>query len=52
MADPTVSVASDSGIRLYGSGSPHPRGYGTNARVLARYVRENTLSRSPKRFER
>jgi N-acyl-D-amino-acid deacylase len=32
--------ASDSGVRKYGEGVPHPRGYGNNARVLARYVRE------------
>src|SRR5438045_2582289 len=43
MADPTVSVASDSGIRKYGIGAPHPRGYGTNTRVLARYVREKHI---------
>jgi N-acyl-D-amino-acid deacylase len=47
MADPAVSVASDSGIRRYGSGAPHPRGYGTNARVLARYVREKKIITLP-----
>ncbi|HEV8606439.1 MAG TPA: D-aminoacylase [Tepidisphaeraceae bacterium] len=47
MADPTVSVASDSGIRKYGTGAPHPRGYGTNARVLARYVREKKIISLP-----
>ena len=36
-------VASDSGIRLFGSGVPHPRGYGSNARVLGYYVREKHL---------
>jgi N-acyl-D-amino-acid deacylase len=40
---PLVAVASDSGIRVHGSGQPHPRGYGTNARVLGRYVRELKL---------
>ena len=40
---PLVSVASDSGVRSLGSGMPHPRGYGTNARVLGRYVREKKL---------
>jgi len=40
---PLVAVASDSGIRVLGSGQPHPRGYGTNARVLGRYVRELKL---------
>ena len=33
-------VASDSGVRNFGSGVPHPRGTGNNARVLGRYVRE------------
>ena len=47
MADPTVSVASDSGIRRYGTGAPHPRGYGTNTRVLARYVREKHIITLP-----
>lgn len=32
--------ASDASIRQFGVGAPHPRGYGTNARVLAKYVRE------------
>jgi N-acyl-D-amino-acid deacylase len=40
MRCPLVAVASDSGIRVFGSGKPHPRGYGTNARVLGRYARE------------
>src|SRR4051812_35910910 len=47
MADPTVSVASASGIRRYGTGAPHPRGYGTNTRVLARYVREKHIISLP-----
>jgi len=33
-------IASDSGVRNFGSGVPHPRGYGNNARVLGKYVRE------------
>lgn len=43
MKHPLVSIASDSGVRSFGSGMPHPRGYGTNARVLGRYVRERKL---------
>jgi len=43
MADPNVAIASDSGVRAYGVGVPHPRGYGTNARVLGRYAREKKL---------
>lgn len=42
---PFNMVASDSGIREFGVGVPHPRGYGNNARVLARYVREKGLLR-------
>jgi N-acyl-D-amino-acid deacylase len=41
MRDPDVMVASDSGVLTPGQGAPHPRGYGNNARVLARYVRES-----------
>ncbi len=37
---PFNMVASDAGIAKFGSGMPHPRAYGTNARVLGRYVRE------------
>ena len=37
---PTSMVASDGSIPTFGSGAPHPRSYGTFARVLARYVRE------------
>jgi N-acyl-D-amino-acid deacylase len=40
MRHPQVSVASDSDILQPGGGAPHPRGYGNNARVLGRYVRE------------
>ena len=37
---PHTAIASDAGIPELGSGVPHPRAYGTNARVLGRYVRE------------
>ncbi len=40
MRNPHVMVCSDSGVRTFGRGVPHPRGYGANARVLGRYVRE------------
>jgi N-acyl-D-amino-acid deacylase len=36
---PNTAVASDGGFREFGVGVPHPRSYGTNARVLAEYVR-------------
>lgn len=42
---PFNMIASDAGIVEPGATKPHPRGYGTNARVLGRYVREEkTLS--------
>jgi N-acyl-D-amino-acid deacylase len=37
---PYTMVASDAGVIEAGRGVPHPRGYGSNARVLGRYVRE------------
>jgi N-acyl-D-amino-acid deacylase len=43
MRYPNTAFASDSGIREYRVGRPHPRGYGTNARVLALYVREKKV---------
>ena len=42
---PNTMVACDSGLRKLGEGVPHPRGYGNNARVLARYVREQKVLR-------
>jgi N-acyl-D-amino-acid deacylase len=43
MKYPYNMFASDAGIRQFGSGSPHPRGYGTNTRVLGKYVREEKV---------
>lgn len=40
MRHPNTMIASDSGLREFGKDVPHPRGYGNNARVLSRYVRE------------
>ena len=37
---PFTMIASDGEIPQFGVGAPHPRSYGTFARVLARYVRE------------
>lgn len=37
---PHTAVASDGGVREFDLGMPHPRSYGTNARVLAKHVRE------------
>jgi len=40
---PNAIVASDGGVVWFGEGQPHPRSYGTNARVLADFVRERGL---------
>lgn len=40
---PFNMFASDGTIRVVGVGNPHPRSYGTNARVLSKYVREEKL---------
>ncbi len=40
LALPHTMIASDAGPRRFGNAVPHPRGYGNNARVLGRYVRE------------
>ena len=36
-------IASDGGIPVFGKANPHPRNYGTFARVLAVYVQERKL---------
>jgi N-acyl-D-amino-acid deacylase len=36
---PFTAIASDGGVTEPGVGNPHPRSYGTNARVLGEYVR-------------
>jgi len=43
MQYPYDMFASDASIRLFNVGAPHPRGYGTNARVLAKYVRDEKV---------
>ncbi|MBL7738882.1 MAG: D-aminoacylase [Chitinophagaceae bacterium] len=43
MKYPFNMFASDASIRVLNSGVPHPRGYGTNARVLSKYVREEKV---------
>jgi N-acyl-D-amino-acid deacylase len=42
---PYAMVASDAGVVEPGIGMPHPRTYGTNARVLGRYVRDKKTLR-------
>lgn len=43
MKYPFSMFAADASIRVFGQGMPHPRGYGTNARVLGKYVREEKV---------
>jgi dihydroorotase/N-acyl-D-amino-acid deacylase len=40
---PATMIASDGEIPIFGKAAPHPRSYGTFARVLAVYVRERNL---------
>lgn len=40
---PFNMIASDAGIIKLNSGMPHPRGYGSNARVLGMYVRDQKI---------
>jgi N-acyl-D-amino-acid deacylase len=42
MRYPHTAIASDGGVRELGAGVPHPRSYGTNARVLADAIRRMT----------
>jgi dihydroorotase/N-acyl-D-amino-acid deacylase len=43
LAYPFTMIGSDGGITRFGHGAPHPRSYGTFARVLGRYVRERRV---------
>jgi N-acyl-D-amino-acid deacylase len=43
MRHPLTMIASDGGPRRLGEDVPHPRSYGNNARVLAKYVREDKV---------
>jgi len=45
MRHPNTMFASDSGVRKLNADVPHPRGYGTDARVLGSYVREKKVLR-------
>jgi N-acyl-D-amino-acid deacylase len=42
MRHPFSMIGADGGVQN-GKGMPHPRSYGTNARVLGKYVREEKL---------
>ena len=52
MRYPFTAVASDGGVVQMGVGNPHPRSYGTNARVLAEYVRERGVLTLPDAIRR
>ena len=43
MRHPFVGFASDASVLTFGSGVPHPRGYGNAVRVLGTYVREKRV---------
>jgi N-acyl-D-aspartate/D-glutamate deacylase len=43
MRHPATMVASDGEVPVYGRANPHPRSYGTFARVLGVYVREKKV---------
>ena len=43
MKYPFNMIGADGGVVVFGRGIPHPRAYGTNARVLAKYVRDEKL---------
>jgi dihydroorotase/N-acyl-D-amino-acid deacylase len=40
---PVTMIASDGEVPIFGRAAPHPRSYGTFARVLAVYVREKSI---------
>ncbi len=40
---PSTSIASDGEVPIFGQASPHPRSYGTFARVLGVYVRDKHI---------
>lgn len=52
MRYPHNMIASDADIRIMDEGNPHPRGYGSNARVLAKYVREEKIVALPEAVRR
>ncbi|HVG11757.1 MAG TPA: D-aminoacylase [Flavisolibacter sp.] len=43
MQYPFSMFGADAGVPVPGKGMPHPRGYGTNARVLGKYVRDEKI---------
>ena len=43
LAHPATMIGSDGEVPVFGRANPHPRSYGTFARVLGRYVREQKV---------
>jgi len=43
MQHPATAIGSDGPVGIFGEGAPHPRQYGTFARVLGYYVRERGI---------
>lgn len=43
MKYPFNMAGADAGVPVPGNGMPHPRGYGTNARILGKYVRDEKV---------
>ncbi len=43
MKHPLAAIGSDGPITIFNQGAPHPRTYGTFARVLGKYVREDQI---------
>ena len=43
MQHPVTAIGSDGPVGIFGEGTPHPRQYGTFARVLGHYVRERAV---------
>lgn len=43
MRHPATAIGSDGAVSVFGEGAPHPRQYGTFARVLGHYVRERQV---------
>ena len=43
MQHPATAIGSDGTLTVFGDGAPHPRQYGTFARVLGSYVRERGI---------
>ncbi len=43
LRSPFTMIGSDGEVPVFGRGAPHPRSYGTFARVLDRYVREKRM---------